>query len=96
MGTYRHCASGLTPPKLGMLCFRGEADSSHHPGDAETTNLMSQMSTQCHAINQQPLLHLASKCKAEKAPKSPKTGAKGAAWVMPDLTGQHGSWAGWG
>lgn len=38
------------PPKLGIPHFRGEADSSHHPGDAETTKLVSQVSSQQRVV----------------------------------------------
>lgn len=38
------------PPKLGIPHFGGEAASSHHPSDAETAKLVSQVSGQQHVV----------------------------------------------
>lgn len=63
MGMCRHHVSGggsCGSPKLGIPHFRGDADSCHHPGNAEPTKLMSQVSSPLH--QQQQAAASASSC----------------------------------
>lgn len=90
-GTVLGAGGPVGPPKLGIPRFRGEADSSRHPGDAETAKLMSQVSSQQHAVpaaaSSSPCFLLQANARLKKPKKSTKTGAKGTAWPMPGLAG---------
>lgn len=50
----------MGPHKPGVPRFGGEADSSHHTGDAETAKLVSQVKSQWDAV---PAAATASFCK---------------------------------